>query len=74
MFTGIIEELGLVDGIEKKSNLVVIHIRAKKVIKGIKIGDSIAVDGVCLTVTDLKKNRLTFDVMRETLLNTTIGT
>lgn len=74
MFTGIIEETGLVEGIEKKKNLTVLQIKAKKVIKGTKLGDSICVDGVCLTVTSIKKNILSFDVMKESLDVSTLGT
>ena len=73
MFTGIIEDIGIVESIENKKNLSVLKIRAKKVARGVKAGDSIAVDGVCLTVTALHKNFLTFDVMRETLLKSTLG-
>ena len=73
MFTGIIEDIGIVESIENKKNLSVLKIRAKKVARGVKAGDRIAVDGVCLTVTALHKNFLTFDVMRETLVKTTLG-
>ncbi len=74
MFTGIIEEMGIVEGISSKENLSVLKVRAKKVLKGVKLGTSIAVNGACLTVTDIKKNVLMFDVMRETLLKTNLGT
>ena len=73
MFTGIIEDIGIVESVVKKTDLIVLKIRAKKAVKGVKSGDSIAIDGVCLTVTDIRKNRLTFDVMRETLVKTTLG-
>ena len=73
MFTGIVEDIGIVEGIERKDNLSLLKLRAKKAAQGMKVGDSIAVDGVCLTVTNVKKNLLTFDVMRETLLKTTLG-
>jgi len=50
-----------------------LKVSAKKILQGIKKGESVAVDGVCLTVTAHGKNDLTFDVMRETLLTTTLG-
>ena len=53
MFTGIVEETGIVDGLELNSNSALIKIRAEKVLEGTKTGDSIAVNGVCLTVTDI---------------------
>lgn len=67
MFSGIVEEFGRVEKILKKKNLYVLTITADTVSRGTKIGDSIAVDGVCLTVTKRQGRRLTFDLMRETL-------
>lgn len=73
MFTGIIEETGVVEGISSRTNLSVLKVRARKVLKGSKQGTSIAVNGVCLTVTGINKNILKFDIMRETLLKTNLG-
>lgn len=73
MFNGIVEEIGVVDALEHRKNLSVIKVRARKVLKGTKPGDSIAVDGVCLTVTDKKKDILAFDMMRETVSKTSLG-
>ena len=73
MFNGIVEEIGVVDALERRKNLSVLKVRARKVLKGTKLGDSIAVDGVCLTVTDKKKNVLVFDMMRETVNKTSLG-
>ncbi|MBF0521641.1 MAG: riboflavin synthase [Candidatus Omnitrophica bacterium] len=73
MFSGIIEETGIVEEIEKKPNLCVLKVRAKKVLKDAKLGSSIAVDGVCLTVTAIKKDILSFDIMLETMKKTTLG-
>ena len=73
MFTGIIEDIGVVHAIEKKKDLIVLKIRPQKVWRGIKLGESVAVDGVCLTVTATDKKKLAFDVMRETLVKTTLG-
>lgn len=73
MFSGIVEELGIVNKIEKATNLSTLKVRVHKNFNGIKKGDSIAVDGVCLTVTNIRDRILSFDVMKETLLKTTLG-
>lgn len=67
MFTGIVEELGQVEDIQRGRQSAVLTIRAEQVLEGTKIGDSIAVNGVCLTVTSLAGGRFTADVMHETL-------
>ena len=73
MFNGIIEEIGTVEQVNSKKNLAMLKVRAKKIVKGVKPGASIAVDGTCLTVTGIKNNVLSFDVMRESLSKTTLG-
>jgi len=73
MFSGIIEEAGEVVSVEKKENLSVIKIKVKKVLSGTKAGSSISVAGVCLTVTDIKGKIFSFDIMKETILKTTLG-
>lgn len=73
MFTGIVEEVGLVKKHTKKENLSVLAVQANMVFRGIKLGSSICVDGVCLTVTAINGKVLTFDVMLETLNKTTLG-
>lgn len=73
MFSGIVEETGVVEEIIKKPNLCVLKLRAKKVLKDVKLGSSISVDGVCLTVTGIKKDILSFDIMLETMKKTTLG-
>lgn len=73
MFTGIVEETGIVDGLELNSNSALIKIRAEKVLEGTKTGDSIAVNGVCLTVTDIKGSTFIADVMAETMRRTNLG-
>ena len=67
MFTGIVEEVGTIDTISRGANSAVLIIRAEKVLAGTKVGDSIAVNGVCLTVTSFDHERFTADVMHETL-------
>lgn len=67
MFTGIVEETGTVEQIRHGQHSSVLTIRAKKALEGIQIGDSIAVNGICLTVTSLLSGCFTADVMHETL-------
>lgn len=67
MFTGIIEELGRIEYISLMGSSGEIGIRAEKVLQGTKVGDSIAVNGICLTVTALKSHGFTADVMAETV-------
>ena len=66
MFTGIIEEMGIVKNIVS-GNFSKIIVECNRVLEGTKIGDSIAVNGVCLTVNDISKDSFTADVMPETL-------
>lgn len=73
MFTGIIEELGRIDKINKQNKAMQITIQAQRIMHGLQLGDSIAVNGVCLTVTDFKKQSFTVDVMPETFLATTMS-
>lgn len=73
MFTGIVEEMGTVVKLWKTNSSAQIQIRAEKVTEGTKTGDSIAVNGVCLTVTDLQGNGFTADVMPETLQRSSLG-
>lgn len=73
MFTGLIEETGKITNISKGINSAKLNIESEKVLKDIKIGDSIAVNGVCLTVTDFGRNSFTVDVMAETLRRSNLG-
>lgn len=73
MFTGIIEESGIIKQIMLRGNSGQISIRAKKVLEGTKTGDSIAVNGVCLTVTSLQSDGFTADVMAETIRRSSLG-
>lgn len=66
MFTGIIEEMGTVSSLQIKEPSGQIKIQAKKVLEGTQIGDSIAVNGVCLTVTGMGSGFFTADIMAET--------
>lgn len=67
VFTGIIEETGRVLKIQKGTHSAVLTIEAKEILKDVKVGDSIAVNGVCLTVTSYGKQSFTADVMHETI-------
>ena len=73
MFTGIVEELGQIAAIQKGSQSAVLRIQCKKVLEGTQIGDSIAVNGVCLTVTTMDSDGYTADVMAETLNRSSLG-
>lgn len=74
MFTGLVEEIGVVDTLEQLEDAVRIAVRAPKVTEDASPGDSIAVDGVCLTVVDNVAGVFTADVMRETLDRSCLGT
>ena len=67
MFSGIIEEKGRVEGIVNSRQGRRLTVESKEIAKGTAIGDSISVDGVCLTVVKIKGKDLAFDVMQETL-------
>lgn len=67
MFTGIVEEVGTVARIQRGGASAKLSIRAKKVLEGTKTGDSIAVNGICLTVTKMEPGCFWADVMHETL-------
>lgn len=73
MFTGIVEEIGTIDSIRKGSASAVLSIQARTVLEGTKIGDSIAVNGICLTVTSMSEKVFTADVMAETLRRSSLG-
>lgn len=73
MFTGIVEECGTVLGVLKNGVSGSLQIQASTVLEGTKTGDSIAVNGVCLTVTKLTKSSFTADVMAETFRRTNLG-
>ena len=67
MFTGIVEEVGTIKNIKRGQHSAVLTIQAKTVLEGTRIGDSIAVNGICLTVTRLFPDGFSADVMHETL-------
>lgn len=73
MFTGLVEEVGSVVSIEPLNDAVRICIGAEAVLADVNLGDSIAVDGVCLTVVEATETAFTADVMLETLRRSRIG-
>lgn len=73
MFTGIVNEVGTLLGIHRGANSAVLTIGAKTILEDVKLGDSIAVNGVCLTVTSFTPSQFTADVMHETLNRSSLG-
>jgi riboflavin synthase len=73
MFTGIIEELGRVRGLERRGEGVRMVIEARAVMEGTREGDSIAVNGVCLTAVDVRADSFAADGSRETLQRSTLS-
>lgn len=73
MFTGLIEEVGVVQRLEKREGGGRLSLQARAVLEGTKLGDSINVSGACLTVVELAAAGFTVDCMPETLTHTTLG-
>jgi riboflavin synthase len=73
VFTGIVEEVGTLVVREDQSDAAVLQIRADRVLEGVSLGDSIAVNGVCLTVTAVTDDVWSTDVMAETLSRSSLG-
>lgn len=73
MFTGLVEELGKVRSLSRGTHSIRLTIAAEKVLHDVKMGDSIAVDGACLTVVDFTTGTFTVDVMPETFDRTTLS-
>lgn len=73
MFTGIVEETGTIRAVRRGANSSVLSIGAEKVLSDLKTGDSVAVNGVCLTATSVDAAGFSADVMHETLNRSTLG-
>jgi len=73
VFTGIVEELGTVRSLRRTSSESRLCIGAKKILSDIHVGDSIAVNGVCLTVVLFSEGEFTVDVMNETFMRSSLG-
>jgi riboflavin synthase len=73
MFTGIIEEIGTLQKIHKQGSTLILTIHAQKVLSDVHLGDSISVNGVCLTVTEFSRTSFSVDVMPETFHSTSLS-
>lgn len=73
MFTGLIEEIGTMEGSVNGEKSMKLTLKASKILENIKLGDSISTNGVCLTVTSFSNNTFTVDVMPETMRKTNLG-
>jgi len=73
MFTGIVETVGTVEGIEPGDDLIRLVVDAAAITDGVEPGDSVAVNGGCLTVTSNRDGRLSFEAVRETMERTALG-
>ena len=73
MFTGIVEELGSIRSVRRGQHSSVLSIAAKDILSDLKVGDSVAVNGVCLTATTVDGSGFTADVMHETLNRSSLG-
>ncbi|MYL49579.1 riboflavin synthase [Halobacillus litoralis] len=72
MFTGIVEEIGTLKSVKNKTEALEVNISAKEILTDVKLGDSISINGVCLTVTSFSEQTVSFDVMPETYRATNI--
>lgn len=73
MFTGLIVELGTIVSLQRRSNALVLSLTSVDVASSAKLGDSISINGVCLTVVQNRNNCLSFDISEETLQSTNLG-
>ncbi|MGH7411021.1 MAG: riboflavin synthase [Candidatus Methylomirabilis sp.] len=73
MFTGLIEEIGTVQRVRREARIAKLAIEAQETLAGVAVGDSIAVDGTCLTVTLVERTLFEVDLSDETLARTTLG-
>jgi riboflavin synthase len=73
MFTGIIQDMGTVRKLARKGEDVLLEVETALALDDVRIGDSIAVSGACLTVTSMGKKSFTFDVSAESLSKTSLG-
>lgn len=72
MFTGLIEEIGILRGVSSGGEMMVLNIGASLIMSDLKIGDSVAVNGVCLTATSISEHSFTVDVMPQTYRNSNL--
>lgn len=74
MFTGLIEEVGTIVGVDRGSVSCRLHIKGEKIFSDLQLGDSVAVNGVCLTASEIGSQVFVADVMAESLRRTNLGT
>lgn len=73
MFTGLVEEVGKIKHLNSGGKASILTIQGNKILEDLKIGDSVAVNGVCLTVTQITGSNFSADVMNETLKSSSLG-
>jgi riboflavin synthase len=73
MFTGLVEEIGECLWLRQTSSAIQLTLTARKILVGLHTGDSIAINGCCLTVTSHRKEQVVFDLLEETLQRTNLG-
>lgn len=73
MFTGLVEETGEITGVEERPSGRRLHARAREVLGDTRVGDSLSLNGCCLTVVERKEGEFSVDVVPETLSRTTLG-
>lgn len=73
MFTGLVEETGIVQALQQEGPVCKLTVEADRVLQGIQLGDSVANNGCCLTVTSVSGKKITFDLLQETLRATNLG-
>ncbi len=73
MFTGIVETIGTIEERGERGALMRLQIRAPEISRGVRLGDSVAINGACLTVTGIDGDRLSFEAVHETLERTSLG-
>jgi riboflavin synthase len=73
MFTGLVEEIGVASSVMRSPKSLRLSIYAKKILEDLKIGDSVSVNGICLTVTESGRNHFTVDAVEETVSRSNLG-
>jgi len=73
MFTGLIEEIGVISAVVRGAKSLRLTIYAKKILSDIKLGDSISINGICLTVSAMGRNNISADVVEETLRRSSLA-
>ncbi|KGK87692.1 riboflavin synthase [Clostridium sp. HMP27] len=73
MFTGLVEEIGIIQDIQRGTKSARLTIKASNILDEVQLGDSISTNGVCLTVTEYSSSSFTVDVMAETLRSSSLG-